>query len=217
MDRELTIIVFGILYKILTLFLKNYQRNMSEEAVIHTLNPDKWVDAYADYLFNYTIARVSDGEKAKDLVQETFFAGLKSMKNFEGKASERTWLISILKRKIIDHYRKINSNKGKAEIRMNFYQDGENEGNWIEERIPQEWGGGADADLETKELGLTLNQCIDKLPEKYRMVFEMKTIQGFETEDICNELDITSSNLWVIIHRARTQLRRCMEDNWFLK
>ncbi|MGY6650099.1 sigma-70 family RNA polymerase sigma factor [Wenyingzhuangia sp. IMCC45574] len=191
---------------------------MSEENITHTLNPDKWIDEYADYLFNYTIARVNDAEKAKDLVQETFFAGLKSMKNFEGKASERTWLISILKRKIIDHYRKINSNKGKAEVRMNFYQDGENEGNWIEERVPQDWSsGGADADIETEELGGALNECIEKLPEKYRMVFEMKTIQGFDTEDICNELDITSSNLWVIIHRARTQLRRCMEDNWFLK
>ncbi|NJB83066.1 sigma-70 family RNA polymerase sigma factor [Wenyingzhuangia aestuarii] len=190
---------------------------MSEETKIHTLDPDKWIDAYADYLFNYTIARVSDAEKAKDLVQETFFAGLKSMKNFEGKASERTWLISILKRKIIDHYRKINSKKGKAEVRMNFYQDSEREGDWIEERVPQEWNGGADAEMESEELGAALQACIQKLPEKYRMVFEMKTIQGFETEDICNELDITSSNLWVIIHRARTQLRKCMEDNWFKK
>ncbi|MDO6801542.1 sigma-70 family RNA polymerase sigma factor [Wenyingzhuangia sp. 1_MG-2023] len=190
---------------------------MLEETKVHTLNPDNWIDAYADYLFNYTITRVNDAEKAKDLVQETFFAGLKSMKNFEGKASERTWLISILKRKIIDHYRKINSNKGKAEVRMNFYQDGEREGDWIEERIPQEWSGGADADIESDELAETLKSCIDKLPEKYRMVFEMKTIQGFETEDICNDLDITASNLWVIIHRARTQLRKCMEDNWFKK
>lgn len=190
---------------------------MLKETKVHTLNPDKWIDSYADYLFNYTIARVSDSEKAKDLVQETFFAGLKSMKNFEGKASERTWLISILKRKIIDHYRKINSNKGKAEVRMNFYQDGDREGDWIEERVPQKWDGGADTSLETEELAETLQVCIDKLPEKYKLVFEMKTIKGFETEDICNELDISSSNLWVIIHRARTQLRKCMEENWFKK
>jgi len=188
---------------------------MSEEITIHKLDPDKWIDLYADYLFNYTISRVSDSERAKDLVQETFFAGLKSMKNFEGKATERTWLISILKRKIIDHYRKTNSKKGKAEVRMNFYSDGDREGDWIEERVPQEWNSSTDAAMESEELGDTLKDCIGKLPEKYKMVFEMKTIQEFETEDICNELDITSSNLWVIIHRARTQLRRCMEDNWF--
>ncbi|PCI11769.1 MAG: RNA polymerase subunit sigma-70 [Flavobacteriaceae bacterium] len=181
----------------------------------HTLAPDKWVQLYSDYLFNYTITRVSGGEIAKDLVQETFFSGLKSMKNFKGLASERTWLVSILKRKIIDHYRKINSKKGKAEVRMNFYKDGENEGEWIEERAPNTWAEDTDRGIKNEELKATLEYCIDKLPEKYGMVFNMKTIQGFETEEICKELDITSSNLWVIIHRARTQLRRCMEDNWF--
>ena len=181
------------------------------------LNPDKWIDLHADYLFNYTIVRVNKTEIAKDIVQETFLAALKAMKNFEGKASERTWLIAILKRKIIDYYRKINSNKGKAEVRMNFYNDGESEGEWIEERVPQTWGSDADKGIETEELGAALTKCIDKLPEKYAMVFKMKTIQDFETEEICKELDITASNLWVIIHRARTQLRKCMEDNWFIK
>ncbi|GAB1308330.1 RNA polymerase sigma factor SigX [Urechidicola sp. KH5] len=181
----------------------------------HTLNPNKWVTEYSDYLFNYTITRVNNENVAKDLVQETFFSGLKSMKNFQGKASERTWLVSILKRKIIDHYRKINSKKGKAEVRMNFYKDGDNEGEWIEERAPNTWASDADKHIENDELKSTLEKCIDKLPEKYGMVFRMKTIQNFETEEICKELNITASNLWVIIHRARTQLRRCMEDNWF--
>jgi RNA polymerase sigma-70 factor (ECF subfamily) len=180
-----------------------------------TLNPYKWIDNYADYLFYYAVVRVNDSDLAKDLVQETFFAGLKSAKNFEGKATERTWLVSILKRKVIDHYRKINSNKGKAEVRMNFYEGGENEGSWIEERVPQSWDNESEKDIENEELKTQLDRCISKLPEKYAMVFRMKTIQEFETEEICKELDITASNLWVIIHRARTQLRKCMEDNWF--
>ena len=180
-----------------------------------TLDTSKWIDKYADYMYNYAVVRVNDGDIAKDLVQETFFAGLKSAKNFQGKSTERTWLISILKRKIIDYYRKINSNKGKAEVRMNFYDDGENEGNWIEERVPQKWDNSSDKKIETEELRSQIDRCIDALPEKYAMVFRMKTIQEFETEEICNELDITSSNLWVMIHRARTQLRKCMEDNWF--
>ena len=79
----------------------------------HKLQPNNWVDQYADYLYNYAVSRVSDAEIAKDLVQETFFAGLKSAKNFKGDAAERTWLVSILKRKVIDHYRKINSKKVK--------------------------------------------------------------------------------------------------------
>ncbi|MEX1384135.1 sigma-70 family RNA polymerase sigma factor [Lutibacter sp.] len=183
----------------------------------HTLNPEKWVPLYADYLFNYTISRISNHDQAKDLVQDTFFAALNAKDNFQGKASERTWLISILKRKIIDYYRKINSAKGKAEVKMNFYSDGEHEGDWIEERVPTDWNAEVEKNIENEELTVALEKCINNLPEKYAMVFRMKTIQQFETEEICKELEITSSNLWVIIHRARTQLRKCMEDNWFNK
>ena len=180
-----------------------------------TLNSDKWIDNYADYLFNYAVVRVNDGDLAKDLVQETFFAGLKSAKNFQGKSTERTWLVSILKRKVIDHYRKINSKKGQAEVRMNFYDNGENEGSWIEERVPQSWDNASEKAIENQELKTQLEICLDNLPEKYGLVFRMKTIQEFETEEICKELNITTSKLWVIIHRARTQLRKCMEENWF--
>ena len=183
--------------------------------ITHTLDPMKWIDNYSNYLFRYTIVRVNNHEVSKDLVQETFFSGLKSAKNFEGKATERTWLISILKRKIIDHYRKTNSKKGQAEVRMNFYNDGENEGDWIEERVPQSWDNEVEKKIENKELQHQIDLCVDKLPKKYAMVFRMKTIQEIDTEVICKELGISSSNLWVIIHRARMQLRKCLEDNWF--
>jgi len=181
----------------------------------HEINPNKWIDLYSDYLFNYTITRVKDRETAQDLVQETFFAGLKSMKNFKGEASERTWLISILKRKIIDHYRKINSKKGKAEVRMNLNFDGENEGDWLEQRVADPFDKTAENNLENTELGLAIHNCISKLPSKQAEVFKMKTLLGYDTETICNELGITASNLWVIIHRARTSLASCMEKNWF--
>ena len=98
----------------------------------HQINPNNWISEYSDYLFHYTISRVNDREMAQDLVSETFLAGLKSMSNFKGEASERTWLISILKRKIIDYYRKINSNKGKAEVRMTYNNESEVEGDWLE-------------------------------------------------------------------------------------
>ncbi|HMC01849.1 MAG TPA: sigma factor, partial [Flavobacteriaceae bacterium] len=62
----------------------------------HQINPNKWIDLYSDYLYNYTISRVNDSNIAKDLVQDTFLAGLKSMKNYKGEATEGTWLISIL-------------------------------------------------------------------------------------------------------------------------
>lgn len=181
----------------------------------HIIDPNKWVDAYSDYLFNYTISRVSDKEIAQDIVQDTFYAGLKSMKNFKGEASERTWLISILKRKIIDHYRRINSKKGKAEVRMSYNSDSDSEGDWLEERVADSVEINAEDTIINEELGSAILNCLGKLPEKQALVFKMKTIQGYDTEVICNDLDITASNLWVIIHRARTAMADCLKNNWF--
>lgn len=180
---------------------------------VHKLQPDTWVDAYADYLFNYAVVRVSDEEIAKDLIQDTFIAGLNSAQNFKGQASERTWLIAILKRKIIDHYRKINSKKGKAEVRIQYNVD--SEGDWLEEQVADPASTAENDALENEELGLAIQACIDKLPESQRKVFTMKTLGGLSTEDICKELNINPSNLWVTVHRARTALMGCLNKNWF--
>jgi RNA polymerase sigma-70 factor (TIGR02943 family) len=181
---------------------------------VHELKPATWVDRYSDYLYNYTIVRVNDHEIAQDLISETFLAGLKSEKNFKGEASERTWLISILKRKIIDHYRKINSNKGKAEIRVN-YRDENAEGDWLEEQVSDPYNKTAEEAIENEELGQAILNCLNGLPEKQATIFKMKTIDGFDTETICNEYNISPSNLWVIIHRARKAMVACLEKNWF--
>ncbi len=181
----------------------------------HVLNPEKWIDSYADYLFNYTIGRVNDVEVAKDLVQETFLAGLKSAKNYKGDAAERTWLIAILKRKVIDHYRKTNSKKGRAEVRMDYSARIDAQGDWLEEQVADPFSTFENNAIETQELGRAIHSCIAKLPKKQALVFTMKTIQDMDTETICNELDINPSNLWVMIHRARTALMGCLNQNWF--
>jgi len=178
------------------------------------LFPETWVDRYSDYLYNYTIVRVNDHEVAQDIISETFLAGLKSKDNFKGEASERTWLISILKRKIIDHYRKSNSKKGKAEVRM-AYRDEDSDGEWLEERVSDPFDKTAEDTLENEELGLAILNCLENLNEKQASIFRMKTIDGFDTEAICNEFNITPSNLWVIIHRARKSMADCLEENWF--
>ncbi len=188
---------------------------LEKNMVAYKLQPENWVDQYADYLFNYAVARVSDAEIAKDLVQETFYAGLNSAKNYKGDAAERTWLIAILKRKVIDYYRKINSKKGKAEVRVNYSAASDAEGDWLEEQVADPFSKDGDSSIENEELGLAIQECISKLPKKQSLVFKMKTIQGMSTEDICNELGINPSNLWVMIHRARTALMGCLNQNWF--
>lgn len=200
--------------KVITSNSRNFE-TYNESMAENQLHPNTWVDAYADYLFNYAIGRISDAEIAKDLVQETFLAGLKSAKNYKGDAAERTWLIAILKRKVIDHYRKINSKKGKAEVRMNYSSQSDAEGDWLEEQVADPFSTFENSTIENEELGLAIQSCISKLPKKQALVFTMKTIQGISTEDICNELGINPSNLWVMIHRARTALMGCLNQNWF--
>lgn len=136
------------------------------------------------------------------------------MKNFKGEANERTWLTAILKRKVIDYYRKINSNKGKAEVRINSSEE-ESEGAWLENKVADPFDKTAEDQMENEELGLAIHNCLSKLNTKQAEVFKMKTILNIETDVICNELNITASNFWVMIHRARTALAECLEKHWY--
>ncbi|HLU81477.1 MAG TPA: sigma-70 family RNA polymerase sigma factor [Flavobacteriaceae bacterium] len=178
-----------------------------------TINPDKWIDKYSDYLFNFTLARVNDREVAKDLISETFLSALKAMKDFKGGATERTWLVSILKRKIIDYYRKVNSQKAKSEVKINYRDDDEG-GKWLEEKVADSRDKNAEDKIENNELRLAIFECLDQLNERQAKIFKMKTIDGVDTETICNEFNITPSNLWVIIHRARALMAACLEKKW---
>jgi RNA polymerase sigma-70 factor (ECF subfamily) len=98
---------------------------------------------------------------------------------------------------------------------MGYNNDAEDEGDWLEERVADPFDKTAEDNLVNTELGDAIYGCLDKLPQKQADVFKMKTILGYDTETICNELGITASNLWVIIHRVRTALADCIEKNWF--
>jgi RNA polymerase sigma-70 factor (TIGR02943 family) len=188
----------------------------------HSLNPQNWVEEHGDYLFNFTIVRVNDREKAEDLVQETFLAGLKAKDNFQGKSSERTWLISILKRKIIDTYRKQYSSKvsSMADYEQDitdgdFYRTEDPfKGHWLEGKGPHSNSLLPEGEMEQEELREIISLCIKNLPPNLSAAFVMKMIDEADSDEICKELGITSSNLWVILHRARLKMRSCVENKW---
>ena len=98
---------------------------------------------------------------------------------------------------------------------MNSSSQSDAEGDWLEEQVADPFSTFEKSTIENEELGLAIQSCISKLPKKQAMVFTMKTIQGISTEDIFNELEINPSNLWVMIHRARTALMGCLNQNWF--
>src|ERR1700743_729165 len=182
------------------------------------LNPHQWVTAYADYLYGFALSRLNDEEQAKDLVQETFLAALQKTTTFEGKSSERTWLTAILKNKIIDVYRKKSSGlqnrmlKDAEDEQTDFFDH--DDGHWINNNGPKEFGIEDKDRLVSKEFDRILQLCMRKLPALWMSVFTMKHIDEETTEVICGELKITASNFWVIIHRAKLNLRACLQKNW---
>jgi RNA polymerase sigma-70 factor (TIGR02943 family) len=180
-------------------------------------NPNTWVDKYSDFLYRYAMSRVNNIAVAEDLVQETFYSALKAFANFDGKSSERTWFVSILKHKIIDFYRK-KSRQAKYfdEPAGNEPSDDyEENGFWKLENAPADWGDRPEEALHQKEFLLILEECLTDLPQKIAAVFTLREMEGIESKNICKELNISASNLWVMLHRARQQLRKCLELNWF--
>ncbi len=188
----------------------------------HKLDPQKWVERYGDYLFSYAIGRVNDSGKAEDLVQETFLAALKARDRFRGASTERTWLTSILKRKIIDTYRKKYSSKessfGEHDGTVfdgDFYRDEEPfKGHWLEGMGPNSHSFLPEGELEQAELMKFINLCIENLPATLAATFIMRMIDEEDSDTICKELGITPSNLWVMLHRARLRMRECLEKKW---
>jgi RNA polymerase sigma-70 factor (ECF subfamily) len=182
-----------------------------------TLNPHNWVAAYADYLYSFAIMRLNDEELAKDLVQETFLAALQKIDAFEGKSSERTWLTAILKNKIIDVYRKKSSGLKTTDIREAEQEQDDffaADGHWKTEHGPKEFGMEDKDHLVSKEFEAVLKKCLQKLPALWMAVFTMKHIEDESTDAICSELKVSASNFWVIIHRAKLNLRACLQRNW---
>lgn len=190
------------------------------------LSPDEWVTRYADYLLNIAIYKVNDVSIAKDLVQDTFLSALKGKEGFKGLSSEKTWLCSILNNKIADYYRKNKeshsveeylSATGSGFYDLFFDQSEKMTGHMHRTMMASDWGYNADRGIDEKEFSGILSDCISRIPPKISGIFLSKYFEEKKAEEICNEFNITSSNYWVIIHRAKLLLRQCLEKNWFLR
>jgi RNA polymerase sigma-70 factor (TIGR02943 family) len=190
---------------------------------IHTLNVDSWVDNYTDYLYSFAFYKTGKKEDAEDIVQETFLSAFKSKENYKGDASEKTWLMAILKNKICDYYRKPKVaesfstylDQTEASFENSFF-DENNYGRWSELIRENYFSKAADSYLISKEFQKYLSICLEKMPPKLRAIFVSKYLEDEKTENICKEFGITSSNYWVIIFRSKTLLRTCLEKKGVL-
>ena len=179
-------------------------------------SPDlgQWVDDFTPALFSWALHKVSDEELARDLVQDTFMAAVEKLASFRGDSSPKTFLFSILNHKIIDHYRK----KVHKPVNMEdqtlstFFNEA---GDWFNEKKPREWHEDEGNLLDDVNFQTVLKDCIENLPENWNACVTSKYLMDKKTEEICQDLGISPTNYWQMMHRAKLQLRECIEKNWF--
>ena len=182
-------------------------------------DPETWVEAHGDCLYRFALLRLRDPKLAEEVVQETLLAALQSRDRFLGQSSERSWLIGILKHKVIDHFRR-NRRESPVEDVGQFEEEMEGafdeQGHWKrDETGPAEWAADPDTLLERKEFWTAMERCLSKLPSRMASAFSLREIDDIDSGEVCETLNISTSNLWVLLHRARMQLRKCLEVHFF--
>lgn len=180
-----------------------------------SMDPQRWLEEHGDYLFGYAMARVQDRALAEDLVQETLLGAIQARDRFQGDSTERTWLVGILKHKIFDYFRRNHREIPVAEL---LGQDEaveslfDTRGKWKEGPLP--WRDDPHSYLDQKQFWQALVRCLEELPGRLGRVFALREMEGMGSEEICNLLNITPTNLGVLLHRARMRLRKCLEIAW---
>jgi len=195
-------------------------RGLDEQAACaDRVDPRQWVDRHGDYLFRYALLRVRDAQTAEDLVQDTLLAAWQAVERFEGTTSERGWLTGILRHKILDHFRRqkrqpvqplTEALPPELEDRfddLGLWKPGPGAG-------PADWGEDAATLIQRREFLEALEQCLAKLPPRCADAFVLREMEAVESYRVQEVLGISASHFWVLLHRARLQLRQCLEQNW---
>jgi len=179
-------------------------------------DPATWLDQHGDSLYRFALLRVRNPTTAEDLVQETLLAAWRAKDSFAGQATERTWLIAILKNKLIDHFRRTSRETPLPDMAdtddaidalFNEHTD-----HWL--HPPANWSRPDNA-LEQAEFWQVFQDCLAGLPARQAQAFTLTEVDGLSTEELCKALAAQPSNVWVMLHRARLRLRECLEQRWF--
>ena len=174
-------------------------------------------NSHRGYLLRVAVLQLRDNDLAEDIVQDTLVAALQGAQGFSGRSSLKTWLTGILKHKIVDAIRRKSREPAFASLEEetqieDFDALFDEAGHW--ENPPADWGD-PEAQLSRAQFFDIMQFCLEKLPPNTARVFMMREVMELESNEICKELSITSTNLWVILYRARMALRQCLEQNWF--
>lgn len=173
-----------------------------------------WVRTYTSELFAYTITRVKDRETAEDLVQNTFLAAVEQQAKYEQLSQPKTWLFAILKNKIADYFRQQYKKSGDYTLKDAVSSLFDEHGRLKAPCSSIQWSTEEEL-LDNTEFLEALEGCLEGLPSKWSSVVRLKYLDGCDTSKVCKDLDITPSNFWQIMHRAKLQLKSCLENKWF--
>jgi len=180
--------------------------------------PETWLDQHGSALYRFALLRLRDAQKAEEVVQDTLVAALQARARFNGGASVRTWLIGILKHKIMDQFRHDAREAPLASPDLVSADDDlfaeedffDSKGSWREK--VSDWGNPEDS-LERSQLIAILQHCLDALPERLGRLFMMREVMEESTETICQEMETSPTNVWTMLYRARMGLRQCLDQN----
>lgn len=177
-------------------------------------------DVRSDML-RFAHLQLRDGHLAEDVVQEAMIAALDGEKRFAGRSAVKTWIFAILRNKIVDVIRQKSRSVNfsallpeDAEMDQAFDALFKPNAQWLPDERPADWGN-PEAALHQEQFWAVFEACLKHLPESTARVFMMREFLEFDTTEVCRELNITTSNCHVILHRARNGLRRCLEGKWF--
>jgi RNA polymerase sigma-70 factor (TIGR02943 family) len=189
------------------------RRLLAEDGPVHNNLPEpgEWLSRYGDALYCYALSRLRHSHEAEEAVQETLLAALTRRGEFQGRSDPRTWLMGILKHKVLDRLR------GSARAARETSLDDlgpwfDSNGKW--RRRPRPWDDPAGC-AERAEFWDVVRACLARLPERMAAAFLLRTLDDRAPADVCRELAISSANLWVLLHRARLHLVRCLDLHWF--
>ena len=179
------------------------------------MGPVTWLEEHGDALYRYAMLRVNNTALAEDLVQETLLAGVENYASFKREASIRTWLVGILKHKIVDYLRKQNREVlveyDELTTRLDAMGYFNSRGRW-KNKIPS-WGT-PDKLLEDELYWKVLQECINQLPQHLATFFTLREIDDLSTDDLCKVTGMKENNVWTTLSRIRMKLRACLEANW---
>jgi RNA polymerase sigma-70 factor (ECF subfamily) len=189
--------------------------NNNTKILSNAVNPQIWVKEYRDFLFKYAVIRLRDADLVEEIIQETFLAALQSCKNFQGLASEKTWLISILKRKICDHFRRINRDRQINAKSMACLRDDVLDSKRMSAVGSCIWFPDPSMVYEQKEFLKIIMNALSELPDRLAQVFILREVIELSSQEIFEFMNISVCNLYVMIHRSRKRLKHNLQLKWF--